>query len=113
MVRVSLRWLAVHLGVIGVSVLAGGCGGDKLGGSCDWRPQGGDRCFEYTAGEMESAKSGCTSGRVWADAKPCDKTGSIGGCVTTNGTKKWLYPGTQFKTRDDAGMECTTWLDAK
>ena len=112
MVRVSLRSLAVHLGAMGLLVLACGCEA-KLGGSCDWRPQGGDRCFEYTTAEMESAKSGCTAGRVWAEGKPCDKTGSIGGCVTTEGTKKWLYPSAAIKTRDDAKVECTTWLDAR
>lgn len=113
MARVRPRSLVVFLGSIGLLGLAAGCGDEKLGGSCDFRPQGGDRCFEYSASQLESGKSVCNEGRVWSDGKPCDKAGSIGGCATTSGITKWLYPGEKFKTRADAGVECTTWLDAK
>lgn len=80
-------------------------------GSCDHRPSGGNRCFDYGADDAASGKSICTGGKVWSD-KPCDLTGSIGGCTTTGSITKWLYPGDKIKDRASAGAECTTWLEA-
>jgi hypothetical protein len=94
-----------------VALLVGaGCDGDKPAGSCDWRSASGDRCFDYPKSEVTSGKGICASGRTWSD-KGCDRTGSIGGCKTTAGITKWIYPTAAIKTREDAKSECMTdWL---
>ena len=80
-------------------------------GSCDFRPSGGNRCFDYGADDASTGKSICTGGKIWSD-KPCDLTGSIGGCTTSGSITKWLYPGEKIKDRASASLECSKWLDA-
>src|SRR5262249_35945308 len=81
----------------------------ESGGSCDGRTAGGNRCFEYTTQEVDTGKSICNQGRKWSD-KACNRAGAIGGCETSSGITKWVYPDAKVKTRKDASTECTEWL---
>ncbi len=89
-----------------------GCNSKPVG-SCDWRPVGGNRCFEFTAGEAAEGKQTCDDGRRWSD-KPCELSGSIGGCKMIGGITKWLYPGDDITTRESARIECdNVWLEPR
>jgi hypothetical protein len=102
---------AATLAVLGALAAAlAGCQ-EHFQGSCDWRPAGNNRCFDYTTGYKE-AKDICDGRRAWSP-KPCDLTGAIGGCQTNASTTKWLWPDAKIKTKADAQkMECTSdWLD--
>lgn len=76
-------------------------GGNKVAGSCDWRPAKGDRCFEYPDAD---AKKECGSGRVWRDG-PCDHTGALCGARLSSGIQKWIFAGTGT-TKEQATTEC-------
>lgn len=78
--------------------------GHKIAGSCDWRPAGGDRCFEYPEA---AAKKDCTAtGRVWKDG-PCDHTGAACGSRLPGGIQKWIFA-TATTTKEKATTECSS-----
>src|SRR4051812_9639190 len=70
------------------ALLLFGCGGDVTG-SCETRALNGV-CQDYTgpADVVAEYKAVCTNG-TWKDG-PCDRAGSVGGCMT-----------------DDAGLQLT------
>ena len=76
-------------------------GGGKIVGSCDWRPAGGDRCFEYPNAD---AKNDCVEGRVWRDG-PCDHSGAVCGARLSTGIQKWILV-VRGRTKEDATSEC-------
>lgn len=99
------------LGAVAAVVVVSAACKEPFQGSCDWRPAGGNRCFDYTTA-YKDAQGICDGRKVWS-TKPCDLAGAIGGCGTGQGTTKWLWPDAKIKTKADAQlMECTSeWLD--
>ncbi len=98
------------LALLTLVAVSAGCNGETPKGSCDWRPRGDNRCFDYSADAVTVGKDSCARGGSWRD-KPCDLAGSVGGCKTSGGTTKWLFPGGAITTRESASSECTQWLE--
>jgi hypothetical protein len=108
--KTFLRLLLAAGIVASTAVTVSACS-ESFQGSCDWRPAGNNRCFDYTSA-YKQAQQNCDGRKVWSP-KPCDLAGAIGGCSTGQGTTKWLWPNEKVKTKADAQvMECTSdWLD--
>ena len=100
---VSLAFGALLLGggLVPLTACDALTGGNKIVGSCDWRPTAKDRCFEYPSAD---AKKDCTAGRVWRDG-PCDHTGAVCGARLSTGIQKWIFA-TGGTTKEKATAEC-------
>jgi hypothetical protein len=95
------------LRVIGLALLVMGCGdgggGGTVTGSCDTRAAN-SACSEYVAGAdvVAQYKSACTTG-TWKDGG-CDKTGTVGGCKTSDSGLKLTYTNWFFAPQTTAGV---------
>ena len=90
-----MRATSVAITVCSVILALGACrGSDKIVGSCDRRGSAGlldkSTCGDVAQKVASDAKKACPSvGGTWSD-KPCDRTGSVGGCKGANGTVWWF-----------------------
>lgn len=102
MAPIGMKWsflFAVLLPVAGCDLLGGG----PPAGSCDFRPDGSDRCWDYPKSEIESGKKVCDGKKVWSD-KPCDHTGALIGCKVESRVG-WIFP-LGGMTKEKAIEEC-------